>query len=436
MTEKDRPVAGAAGVEQPPATESAPASRPRRRSYFREHPRAKGALLFVLLVIAAVGTWLWWYYSGRESTDDAQVDGYITPLSARVGGTVIAVNFNDNDRVEAGKVLVQIDPRDYQVALDRARATLAQEQATAQAARSNVPITSTTTGSRTSTAEAGVEAAQAARQAAEKQVTAAEAQLNAAQARLRESEARNTLAQSDLARMKQLIGRDEISQQQYDSAVANANAAAATMAAAKAAVAQSEQAVPVAQSQVAQAVAALAQANAALRAAGTAPQQIQAIKAEASSAEARVKQAQAAVEQAELNLQYTTVRAPEAGVVNKRNVDVGQVISAGQPLAAVVLLSQLWVTANYKETQLKNMRVGQAARVWVDAFGGREFRGHVDSIAAATGARFSLLPPENATGNYVKVVQRVPVKIVLERDQDPERELRPGMSVETTVLTR
>ncbi len=434
MADNDRPAGSTAEVASP--EENAPPRRERRRTYFREHPRAKWVLLAVVLALAAGGYWLWHYYSGRESTDDAQVDGYITPISAKVGGTVTAVHIEDNQYVEAGKVLVEIDPKDYQVALDRARADLAQAEAAEQAARTGVPITTTATSSRLRTAQAGVGAAEAGQAAAEKEVAAATAQVEAAQARVREAEARNTLAQQNLARMKQLIGRDEISQQQYDAAVAEANAAAATASAARAAAAQSEQAVPVAQSHVAQAKAAVSQAQTAVQAAGTWPEEIAATKAQAGSAAARVQQMRAAVAQAELNLQYTTVRAPSNGVISRRSVDAGQVIAPGQPLLAVVLIHDIWITANYKETQLHQMRVGQPALIKVDAYGGREYRGHVDSIAAATGARFSLLPPENATGNFVKVVQRVPVKILLERNQDPERLLRPGMSVEATVLVR
>jgi membrane fusion protein (multidrug efflux system) len=432
MADNDRPVTAEVATPE----ETAPPRGERRRTYFREHPRAKWIALAVLLVLGAGGFWLWHYYSGRETTDDAQVDGYITPISAKVGGTVRAVHVEDNQYVEAGKVLVEIDPRDYQVALDRARADLAQAEAAAVAARTGVPITATTTSSRLRTAQAGVGAAAAGLAAAEKEVGSANAQVAAAEARVREAEARNTLAQQNLARMKQLVGRDEISQQQYDAAVADANAAAATMSAARAAAAQAEQLVPVAGSHVAQAKAGLSQAQTAVEAAGTWPEEVAATKAQVGSAAARVEQARAAVAQAELNLQYTTVKAPAAGVVSRRSVDPGQVIAPGQPLLAVVLLSEIWVTANFKETQLHYVRVGQPATLKIDAYGGREYRGRVNSIAAATGARFSLLPPENATGNFVKVVQRVPVKIMLEPNQDPERLLRPGMSVDVTVLTR
>ncbi len=426
---------GVAGVEQQSGPESRIESA-RRRSYFREHPHAKWGLLAFIIIAAGAGWWAWSYYSVRESTDDAQIDGHIVPISAKVGGTVIAVNIDDNQYVEAGKVLVQIDQRDYQVAFDRARADLLAAQASARAAQAGVPITTTTTASRLSAAQAGVRAAQAGEAAAWKEVDAARAQLSSAQARLREAQARNTLAEQNLGRMKLLISREEISQQQFDVANSDAQAAAAAVDSARAAVAQSEQAVPVATSHVAQAEAALAQARAAVESALTAPHEVASSRAQSGSAEAKAQQNQAAVAQAELNLQYTTVKAPVSGIVSRKTVEPGQVIQPGQPLLAVVPLEDIWVTANFKETQLKKMRVGQRAVVSVDAYGGREYRAHVDSIAAATGARFSLLPPENATGNFVKVVQRIPVKIVFEKGQDPEHLLRPGMSVTPTVFVQ
>jgi membrane fusion protein (multidrug efflux system) len=236
--------------------------------------------------------------------------------------------------------------------------------------------------------------------------------------------------------MKQLVARDEISQQQYDVAVSDAQAAAAAVDSARASVTQAEQAVPVAESHVSQAEAALEQARATVQAARVRPQQIANSRAEAGSATAKLDLNQTAVAQAQLNLGYTVIRASVDGVVSRKSVELGQVIQAGQPLLALVETADVWVTANYKETQLHYMRVGEPAIIKVDAYGGREYRGHVDSIAAATGARFSLLPPENATGNYVKVVQRMPVKIVLEKGQDSQRLLWPGMSVGVTVIVK
>lgn len=425
-----------AEIEKQSEQESNPGRMERRRGFFREHPRAKWALLAAVILVAAAAYAIWNHYSTRESTDDAQIDGHINPISAKVGGTVLAVHVNDNQYVEAGTLLVEIDPRDYQVALEHARADAAAAGATARAAQTGVPIMTTATASRLSSAQANVEAAQAGIAASRKEVDAARAQLGSAQARLRETEARSTLAQQDLARMKQLVERDEISRQQYDTAVSQAHSAAAAVDAARAVVAQAEQGVPVAESHVAQAQAALAQAQAGVRTAQSGPEEIAVSRAQSGSAEAKVELNRTTVAQAELNLQYTKIMAPVSGVVSRKTVEVGQVIQPGQPLLAVVPLEDVWVTANFKETQLNHMRAGQPATISVDAFGGREYRGHVDSIAAATGARFSVLPPENASGNYVKVVQRLPVKIVLERGEDRERRLRPGMSVEATVFTK
>jgi membrane fusion protein (multidrug efflux system) len=407
---------------------------PRPRSRARSRARW---LLLALVIVVAVGLYAAWrYYAVRESTDDAQIDGHITAISARVGGTVAAVHVNDNQYVEAGTVLVEIDPRDYQVALESSQADLASEQAKARSAQTGVPITSTATSSRLRGAQAGVEAANAALNAAQQEVSAARAQLEAARARVREAEANHQKAARDLDRMKQLIAKDEISQQQYDAAVATEAASRAAVDSARADAARAAQSVPVAESHVAQAQAAVAQAQAGVDAARTAPQEVEVSRAQFGNAQAKIQQAEADVRQARLNLEYATVRAPVSGAVSNKTVQVGQVVQPGQPLLAIVPLQDIWVTANFKETQLRNMKPGQPAVISVDAYGGRKYRGHVDSIAAATGARFSLLPPENASGNYVKVVQRLPVKIVFEKDQDPEHLLRPGLSVEPTVLTK
>jgi membrane fusion protein, multidrug efflux system len=396
--------------------------------------RRQLVLIGVAAVLVGVAA-AWWYYSGRESTDDAQVDGHIVPIAARVGGTVLTVKVQDNQSVQPGDVLAEIDPRDYRVALQRAEAELADAQAALTAAQAGIPITSTTTASQVSAAGANVDRAKAGTDAAGGDVDAARARLNVVQARLREAQANATRTSRDLDRMKQLIAKDEVSQQQYDAAVAAADAARATVESTQASIAEATQAVSVAESRRIQATGALTQAQADLRTAHTAPEQVTVTRARAQSAEARVRLARAALEQATLNVGYTTVKAPIAGRVSKKSVEEGQVLQAGQPLLALVPLENVWITANFKETQLRDMRPGQLVSIAVDAYG-HEFQGKVDSIAAATGARFSLLPPENATGNYVKVVQRVPVKIVLDKGQDPEHLLRPGMSVVPTVFTR
>jgi len=389
----------------------------------------------VLVLIVVLVVWLW-LTGGRESTDDAQVDAHVTQIAARVGGSVLRVPVNDNQEVEAGAVLVQIDPRDYEVAIERARAELADAQAAASAAQSNVPITSTTATGNVSTAQGSVEQARGGVDAAQKEVEAANARLATARARLREAQANATKTARDVERLRGLLAKDEVSQQQFDAASSAADVAKAAADSAASQVTEAEAGIRVAESRLLQARGGQQQAEAGLRTAQTAPEQIAAMRARAESALARVKQAQAALAQAELNLQYTTVKAPQRGVVSRKSVEIGQVIQPGQPLMALIPLENVWVTANFKETQLTDMRPGQRATIKVDAYGGREFKGHVDSIAPATGARFSLLPPENATGNYVKVVQRVPVKIVLEAGQDAEHLLRPGMSVVPTVYTK
>jgi len=398
---------------------------------------ARARLLIAVVVVLLIGAGVWyWLTRGRESTDDAQIDSHVTQVSARVAGTLVKVAVDDNQTVDAGAMLVGLDPRDYQVAVDRARAELADAEAAAQAAQTNVPITSTTASSNILTARGGVAQAQSGIVAAEHEVAAARARLTAAQAKLREAEANATKATRDVERLRGLLAKDEVSQQQFDAAVAAGDAQRAAADSSRSQVAEAEAGVPAAESKLMQARAAEQQAHAELQSAQTAPQQVLATKARASAAEAHVQQARANLAQAELNLQYATVKAPIRGVVSRKGINAGQVVQAGQPLLAIVDVDHVWVTANFKETQLRNMRAGQNATVDVDAYGGREYKGRVDSIAGATGARFSLLPPENATGNFVKVVQRVPVKIALDPGQDPEHLLRPGMSVTPTVFTR
>ena len=393
----------------------------RLRAALAANHRARVGLSIGLLVAAVAVTAIWWHFTIRETTDDAQVDGHIVPIAARVGGTVRAVRVDDNQIVEAGDVLVEIDPRDVQVALARAEAELADAQANALAARTGIPIAETTTASQTQSAEANVRRAAAG-------LAAADARLGVAQARLAEAVANDTRAARDLDRLKELVAKDEVSQQQYDAAAAGATAAHAAVEGARSAVAEADTGRDAAGQ-------ALTQAKAELLSARTGPQQVEVTRARASSAEARLAQARAAVERARLDLEYVTIKAPAGGVVSKKSVEPGAVVAPGQALLAVVPLDDVWVTANFKETQLRHMRPGQPATISVDAYG-RTYRGHVDSIAAATGARFSLLPPENASGNFVKIVQRVPVKIVLEPGENGDHLLRPGLSVVPTVITR
>jgi membrane fusion protein, multidrug efflux system len=393
-----------------------------------------GAGLLVLILAAGVA----WFYltAGRVSTDDAQLDARVSQVASRVSGTIARIGIEDNQLVEAGTVLVELDPRDYQVALDKARAELADAEASALAAQSAVPITSTTAVSNVSSARGGIAQAQGAVTGAERELEAARARLVTVQARVREAEANANKAARDVERLRGLVAKDEVSQQQFEATVSAAEAQKAATESARSQVAEAEAGIRVAESRLTQARAGEQQANAELSAAQTGPSQVAATKARAQSASAHVQQARANVAQAELNLQYTTLKAPARGIIAKRGLNVGQVVQAGQPLLAIVQVDELWVTANFKETQLKDMRPGQRATIDVDAVGGREFKGKVDSIAGATGARFSLLPPENATGNFVKVVQRIPVKIALDPGQDAEHRLRPGMSVVPTIYTK
>jgi membrane fusion protein (multidrug efflux system) len=388
----------------------------------------------VVVILLAVGAWLW-LTAGRESTDDAQVEAHVLPVAARVAGSVLRVPVSDNRQVDAGTVLVELDPRDYEVAVAKARAELADAEASAVAARSSVPIMSTTASSNVTTAEGSVEQARGSIEQSQKELEAARARMTTAEAKLREAEANATKAARDVERLRGLLAKDEVSQQQFDATVAAADAQRAAADSSKSQVAEADAGIRVAESKLMQTRAGEQQARAGLRTAQTGPDQVTATRARASAAEARAQQAKAALDQAELNLLYTVVKAPAKGTVSRNTVEVGQVVQPGQPLMALILLDRPWITANFKETQLRDMRPGQPATIKIDAYGGREYKGKVDSIAAATGARFSLLPPENATGNYVKVVQRVPVKIVLEAGQDPEHVLRPGMSVAPTVYT-
>lgn len=413
-----------------PAAEEQAVEQPTRG---RLAGRGRLLVLAVLVVGAGLAIYLW-RSSGRVSTDDAQVDGHITQVSARVGGTVTTVNVKENQHVAAGDLLIELDPRDYQVAVDRARAELADAQANASGALTGIPLTEVSTATDVQSASGSVEEAQAGIGIADQQVYATRAQLVAAQARQREKEATAVKSARDVERLKGLVAKDEIAQQQYDAAVASADSARAAADAATSDVTAAQAAISVAEQRARQARGTAAQANAQLQASRTGPQQLRVTKARADVATARVQQAAAALAQAELNLQRTAIKAPSAGIVSRKSVEAGQVIQPGQPLFALVSQGDVWVTANFKETQLRHVQPGQRATVKVDGLGS-ELKGHVDSIAAATGAKFSLLPPENATGNYVKVVQRIPVRIVFEPGQDPDHRLRPGMSVAPTIYT-
>jgi membrane fusion protein (multidrug efflux system) len=373
------------------------------------------------IVLLVAGFFLWRYLGSYESTDDAEIDGHLNAISARVSGHVSKLLVNDNQLVEAGTPLVEIDPKDYEIAVASARAAYQDAMATAESMQVNVPITTVNTGSQLSSAQAQLEEMRAG-------VSVSRQQLEAARAQLEQSIANDIKAQNDVGRYKQLVDKQEISHQQYDQAVAAARSSAAGVAAARASVAAAEQ-------QVVQAQAKREQMDANLRAAQTAPQQNAQMRSRAQAAVAQAQQKKAELDQAVLNLTYTRLVAPVNGIVSNRTVEVGQNVQVGQELMKIINLDDIWVTANFKESQLRLMRPGQRATISVDAYG-KKYNGHVESVAGASGALFSLLPPENATGNYVKVVQRIPVKITFDPGETKEHILRPGMSVEPKVWVR
>jgi membrane fusion protein (multidrug efflux system) len=380
----------------------------------RNSKRRRNILILAVTVVVIVGgVFLWRYLNSYESTDDAQADVHLYPVSARVSGYVVRVNVDDNQWVEKGTVLVEIDPKDYEVALAQAQANLDNAQATAQSLNITVPITSVSTSSQLKFAASDIDNTKAGVAAAERQLAAAHSQVEA-------SEANDVKAQDDLRRYKLLVDKREVAEQVYDQALAAAKSSTATVAAARANEDAAHQFVQQARSRV-------AQADANHQSAETGPQQVSSTRARVRAAIADVEQKRALLEQAQLNLGYTNIVAPVSGEVNK-TVVVGMNVQDGQQLLTVVPLDEVWVTANFKETQLKRMQVGQKAEIHVDS-SGRTLKGHVDSIAGATGPLFSLLPPENATGNYVKIVQRIPVKIVLDPGENRDRRLRPGMNV-------
>jgi membrane fusion protein (multidrug efflux system) len=387
---------------------------------------------FSLLVVAGI----WYYLHGRVTTDDAQVDGHLTPIAPRIAGTVADVLVRDNQFVRAGQVLVRIDPRDYQAAVDRAQAALALAEAQAQAARVGVQLTRGTTSSSIGAARAQVEAARAEYERARLAFQIASTSgLAYARAQVAKRQAEADRARADLHRMEPLLAKQEISQQQYDAFLAAARTADSDLEAARQQLRQAEQQVELTRAAMQAAQASLTAAQARLSEALANTEQVPMRRADASSAEAAVAQARAALAAAQLQLSYATIVAPVDGVVTKKAVEPGQVVQPGEVLLMLVPLQDVWVVANFKETQLARVHPGQRASVRVDMYG-KTFTGHVDSIAGATGSRLSLLPPENATGNFVKVVQRIPVKIVLDPIPPEQAVLRPGMNVEATIYLR
>ena len=385
--------------------------------------RRRGIIIIVVLLLVVVAAGLWWRSTFSEDTDDAQVNGHLIQISSRISGQVVKVDVDENQLVKAGDEIAQLDPRDYQVAVENAEAALASSQAAAAAAQVSVPITSINTGSNLASAALDISGAHA-------QVSQAQQQLVAAEARVAQADANNVKAQADLARYRPLVEKDVISKQQFDAAVAAADAAKAALADAKASQQAAGDGVRVARDRE-------AQAQAQYKYAQTGPQQVAAQNARAQQAEAQVKQAQAQLDQARLNLGYTKIVAPTDGIVTRKSVEINQNVGVGQNLLTLVSLEDIWVTANFKETQLRHMAAGQPVEIRVDATG-KDYKGKVTQIGGATGSVLSLFPPENATGNYVKVVQRVPVRIDLTdlKNEDPNHLLRPGLSVEPKVRVK
>jgi membrane fusion protein (multidrug efflux system) len=389
-------------------------------------------IALAVIALASTGYVFWKNAQQFETTDDAEVDGQIYSISPRVSGHVSEVLIEDEQMVKAGDVLVRLDPKDYEVAVEKAKADLADAVAALASSRTDVPITSVTTNSTLAGAKSGHADASAALSGAQQQLGGAKARLATAQANVRVAEANNAKAAADLQRYKLLVDKDEISKQQYDQAVAAAESAHATLDAQKALVNEAQQNISAAEESIKQARARVDQAQATVAGAMTGPEQVKVTESKVQSMAAKVEQQRAMLSQAELNVQYATIVAPVTGIVARKNVEVGNNVSPGQQLMAVVPLEGIWITANFKETQLQRMRVGQPVKIKVDAYD-REYSGKVLRVAGASGAKMSLLPPENATGNYVKVVQRIPVRIALDPGQNEDHLLRPGMSVEPSV---
>ncbi|HVJ09331.1 MAG TPA: HlyD family secretion protein [Acidisarcina sp.] len=390
------------------------APEPRPRHHF---------IIFGVVVALVVGALLfWWHSTFYEDTDDAQVSGHLVQISSRISGQIVKVNVEENQYVEAGTVVAEIDPRDFEVAVKQNDANLQAAEASSQAAQVNVPIIGVNTGSTLTSAGADVRSTSAG-------VIQAQRQLEAAHARVEQARANNEKAQLDLKRYAPLVEKDVISRQQFDAAVAAAASAKAAVADALATELAADQGVRMARQR-------LDQSQAQLKTAQTGPQQVAIQRARANQASAEAQRASAALEQAKLNLSYTRIVAPISGIITRKSVELGQNVSSGQNLMTLVSLDDVWITANFKETQLRHMKQGQPVEIKVDAYG-RKYDGVVTQIGGATGSVMSLFPPENATGNYVKVVQRVPVRIDLKNPNDnKDHLLRPGLSVVPSVRVK
>lgn len=399
-------------------------------------PKVRNRLMAAGITLVAIALGLFLYFHNRESTDDAQVDGHITPVASKIYGRVSKVLVQDNEAVKAGQILAQVDPADYQAAVDQAKAALALADGEARSAGVDVPRTSENAASDTSGAQAQLAGAQAdylKAQAAYEQAQTAD--LAVAQAMVDRSRANAQLAKLDLERYTPLMQKGEISKQQFDAAKANADASSSALVADEQRFDQAKRNIAISRAQLDAAKARVAQAQAGVASAHADQKRVAMRSADAQAKLAKADQARAALTAAQLNLSYCNIVAPVDGVATHKSVETGQIVQPGQGLLVVVPLHDVWVTANFKETQLRKMRAGQKAYVTVDTYG-KTFPGHVDSIAGATGAVLSLLPPENATGNFVKIVQRIPVKIVLDPIPADVAVLRPGMNVDATIITK
>jgi membrane fusion protein, multidrug efflux system len=389
-----------------------------------EEPKRKGFprwAIFLTLALIAIGATAWWFYSSQfETTDDAQIEGHLDAISTRISGTVVYINpdVENNHFVKEGTLLLELDPRDYEAELEHAKATLVTRLAETHSAQVNVPITDASAFSQLHLAEASKARALAT-------VEGEHANLVAAQQQLQRDKAISARAERDRVRYQALVEKHEISRSDYDARETEATAAAHLVQADEATVKSEQQKITEAENQV-------LERQAQIDSARTAPRQVSDAQAKAASAAGQVAQAKADVHTAELNLSYTKIYAPVSGVIGRKTVELGHRVQPGQGLLVIVPLDDIWVTANFKETQMKLMRPGQPVSIHVDTFG-RDYQGTIEDLPGAAGPLFSLFPPENASGNYVKVVQRFPVRIRFNKDQDPQRLLRPGMSVEPTV---
>ena len=381
--------------------------------------------IFGLVVIATIASGIYWYIQsqGYESTDDAQIEGHLDSVSSRISGTVTYINpkVENNQMVEAGTLLMELDPRDFEAELEQAKANLNTRTAEASSAQVNVPITTASAFGQLRSAEAG-------KAQAEASVDTEKANLAVSRHKLQMEQAIAERAERDRVRYQALVDKREISRSEYDARATDAVAAQQSVESDRAAIAAGEQ-------RIVEATSLVAQRQAQIDAAQTAPQQVTDAKAKSASAVGQVERARADVHSAQLNVEYTKIYAPVSGVIGRKTVELGHRVQPGQGLMVIVPVDDIWITANFKETQLKKVRPGQSVEIYVDTFG-RSFKGKVESLPGAAGPLFSLFPPENSSGNYVKVVQRFPVRIRFDKGEDPDQVLRPGMSVEPTVTVR